>query len=77
MRDMVASGVVFDIVIAVLILEGLILVVASLRGRPWLRELGGFVVAGLGLAVAARAAVGGAGWAPVAGGLVVAFVAHA
>jgi hypothetical protein len=76
MTELVASGRVFNLVIAVLLLEALVLVAGALRGKPWLREMGGFVVAGLGLAVAARAAVAGAWWGIVAGGLVLAFAAH-
>lgn len=76
MSDLASSGAVFDIVIAVLLLEALVLVAASLMGRRWLRELGGFVAAGLGLAVAGRAALAGADWKLVAGGLTVALIAH-
>lgn len=76
MSALVASGAVFDLVIAVLLLEGLVLVVGALAGRRWLKDLGGFVVAGLGLAVAARAAMLGADWGLVAAGLVLAFAAH-
>ncbi|MFN3688602.1 hypothetical protein [Salinarimonas sp.] len=76
MSALVVSGAVFDLVIAVLILEGLVLVVGALAGRTWLRDMGGFVLAGLGLAVAARAALVEAQWGIVAAGLVVAFAAH-
>lgn len=76
MSAFVASGAVFDLVIAVLLLEGLVLVVGALKGRDWLKDMGGFVLAGLGLAVAARAAIGEAQWGVVAAGLVVAFAAH-
>lgn len=76
MSALVASGAVFDLVIAVLLLEGLVLVVGALKGRDWLKDMGGFVVAGLGLAFAARAAIVEAQWGIVAAGLVVAFAAH-
>jgi hypothetical protein len=85
--DFVASGRVFDLVIAILALEGIALLALwrlprartrVLPGgrRPKPSDLAGFVVAGLGLSVAARAAIQDQSWTIVAGGLTIAFIAH-
>ncbi|GGK55099.1 hypothetical protein [Salinarimonas ramus] len=87
MIDFVASGRVFDLVAAILALEGLALLLVgrlpSMRARlfpPWRRlapgDLAGFVVAGLGLSIAARAAIREDDWTIVAAGLTIAFLAH-
>lgn len=83
MIEFIASGRVFDLVIVILALEGLALLVLSRlpRARAWPGpkplDLAGFVVAGLGLALAARAAIHDQSWTLVAGGLTIAFLAHA
>jgi len=85
--DFVASGRVFDLVIAILVLEGIALFALSRlpRARARLlpegrglgfRDLAGFVAAGLGLSIAARAAIQGQSWTIVGGGLTIAFIAH-
>lgn len=87
MIDFVASGRVFDLVVAILALEGTALLVLSLAPRararilpegrgPRLRDLAGFVVAGIGLAIAARAATQDQSWTIVAAGLTISFLAH-
>ncbi|WP_349371336.1 hypothetical protein [Salinarimonas sp.] len=87
MIDFVASGRVFDLVFAILALEGIALLALSLLPRararilpegraPTPRDLAGFVVAGLGLSIAARAAIQGQSWTIVAAGLTIAFLAH-
>jgi hypothetical protein len=85
--DFVASGRVFDLVIAILVMEGIALFALSRLPRararllpegrgPGFRDLAGFVVAGLGLSVAARAVIRDQSWTIVGLGLTIAFVAH-
>ncbi|MGP9821680.1 hypothetical protein ACTZWW_16815 [Salinarimonas sp. NSM] len=87
MIDFLVSGRVFDLVIAILVLEGIALLVLSRlpRARARIlpegrrlafRDLAGFVVAGLGLSIAARAAIRDESWTIVAAGLTIAFLAH-
>lgn len=77
MQDLIASGRVADIVLAVMAFEGLFLI---LRLRPDRRALAGLVgnlTGGAALVVALRFALTAAGWPWIAGALLVAMAAHA
>ena len=79
MSGFFTEGRVFDLVLVCLVAEAALLTLLrrrSGRGLPLL-DLAGFLGAGLGLVIAARAAVAGASWVWIAGGLTLALVAHA
>ncbi|MCC5885166.1 MAG: hypothetical protein JJT88_01900 [Gammaproteobacteria bacterium] len=78
MADFVSSGLAVDLVLAVLLLEGVVLTLLYLRrgigvtpARLW-PMLG----AGAGLLLALRAGITGAGWYWVIAGLLLALCAH-
>lgn len=73
LADLFASGRIFDVVLAVLAIEAIVLIYRDGRGAfPWLVHL----LAAAGLVAAARAAVAGAPWWGVAAALGVALGAH-
>lgn len=79
MSALFESGRIADLVLAVLVLEGLLLFLVRARTGagpdPW--ALLPFLVAGGFLALALRAALVGASWSWLAAALVGAFLAHA
>lgn len=77
-EDLILSGRIVDIALAILLLEIIVLALAGQRrggGIP-LRELVSNAGAGAGLMLALRAALTGAGWLAVAGWLGVALALH-
>ena len=78
MTALMQSGALADIVIAVMVLEGLLLL--ALRRSRWRSLRTGDVIsmlaAGLFLVLALRAALTGAGWPWIAVSLTAAFIAH-
>lgn len=71
------SGAIADLIIAVMVIEGLVLI--ALRSRfPNVRvaDVVGMLAAGLFLVLALRATLTGAGWPWVAAFLTAAFAAH-
>jgi len=76
--DFFASGRAFDLVLACLAVEGVALLVFHARtGRgPEPADIAGFLGAGFGLALAARAVIGGWPWVVPAAGLMLALAAH-
>lgn len=78
MTEFFASGRVFELVIAVLVLEAAVLLLLHRAGRSRLapRDFLAFCLAGLGLAWSARAAALGLAYEHVAPGLILALAAH-
>ena len=77
MAALFESGAIADIVIAVMAVEGLLLVLLRSRIRDVrISDVAGMLAAGLFLVLALRAALTGAGWQWIAICLTAAFVAH-
>lgn len=78
MADFVASGRVVDLVLGVLLLEGVVLSLLHVRWRMGVSpvRLWPMLGAGAGLLLALRAGVTGAAWYWVSAGLLLALCAH-
>jgi hypothetical protein len=77
MTQLMQSGMIADIVIGVMIVEGLLLLALRSRWRNFrTTDVVGMLAAGLFLVLALRATLTGAGWPWVAIFLTAAFVAH-
>ncbi len=77
MATLFDSGAIADLIIAVMVIEGLVLIALRSRLRNVnVPDIVGMLAAGLFLVLALRATLTGAGWPWVAAFLTAAFAAH-
>lgn len=77
MAALFQSGTIADLIIGVMVIEGLVLIALRSRLRDvQVYDIVAMLAAGLFLVLALRATLTGAGWPWIAGFLIAAFAAH-